>query len=233
MVRIAPLTDSLVNIARKELSALSDARKAREMAAYMKTDMPFFGVQKPEREKVLKVLKRECPPDSRTAYEQSIRSLWNEPERECKYLAIRYARAFPAHIVPASMPLYQRLIIEGAWWDFVDEVAIQIVGPLLLREPVRLEPMMTKWLQAKHLWLRRSAIVVRIKHKDQTNQARLFKACEQCLQENEFFIRKAIGWALREYAKARPEAVRRFLREHREELSTLSFREASKHLGDV
>lgn len=227
------MTDSLVDLARRELSAIADARKAREMAAYMKTDMPFFGVQKPERERILRTLKRECPPESRTAYEQSIRSLWNEPERECKYLAIRYARAFPEHIVPASMPLYQRLIVEGAWWDFVDEVAIQLVGPLLLREPDRLEPTMTKWLKAKDLWLRRSAIVVRLKHQDKTNQARLFEACASCLHEEEFFIRKAIGWALREYAKTRPEAVRRFLREHRDSLSTLSFREAAKHLGDV
>lgn len=232
-MRALPLKDAIVSVAREELSAVADARKAREMAAYMKTDMPFFGVQKPEREKILSVLKRECVPTSRKAYETSIRALWNESERECKYLAIRYARAFPEHIVPASMPLYQRLIVEGAWWDFVDEVAVQIVGPLLLREPDRLEPTMTKWLKSSDMWLRRSAIVVRLKHKDQTNQARLFEACERCLGENEFFIRKAIGWALREYAKTRPEAVRRFLREHRQALSALSFREASKHLGDV
>lgn len=227
------MANGLVKRARRELSAVADARKAREMAAYMKTDMPFFGVQKPEREKILKALKRECPPESRTEYERSVRALWEQPERECKYLAIRYARSFPEHIVPASMPLYRRLITEGAWWDFVDEVAIQIVGPLLLREPGRIEPMMTTWLRAKDMWLRRSAIVVRIKHKEATNQARLFEACAQCLPEKAFFIRKAIGWALREYAKTRPEAVRRFLREHRDAMSALSLREASKHLENI
>ena len=103
------------------------------MAAYMKTDMPFYGVGKPQRVVVFRSTVRPFPVASRAAYQQAVLALWSQPHREEKYLAIQLARHHDDYVTRASVPLYKRLIREGAWWDFVDEVSVHLVGRVLLR----------------------------------------------------------------------------------------------------
>ena len=220
----------LVRFVQTRFRALANPRKAGPMAAYMKTDMPFYGVQKPARVAVLREAKAKFPIETRSQYESAILALWKLPHREEKYAAIWIAQGFDEFIVPASLPLYRRLIVEGAWWDFVDDVAIRLVGRLTLDHRSKLAPIMDRWIDDKDMWLRRSAIISHIKHKKETDEEQLFDHCLRRAHEKEFFIRKAIGWALREYAYTAPEAVRKFVIEHRAKLSPLSFREASKHL---
>jgi 3-methyladenine DNA glycosylase AlkD len=129
------------------------------------------------------------------------------------------------------MPLYRRLIVEGAWWDFVDEVAVRLVGRVLRDHRRQLTATIRTWAADADMWIRRAAIISQVGHKDQTDPVLLFELCETCAHEREFFIRKAIGWALREYAKTAPDTVREFALAHRAELSGLSFREATKHLA--
>ena len=219
-----------VEFVAAELAALADAEKAAGMAAYMKTDMPFYGVQKRLRTPVFREMKRRYPIDDAPEYEAAVLALWGRPSREEKYLAIGIATGYREFITFDRVPLYRRLIVEGAWWDFVDDVAARCVGPVLLNEREAMAPVIDAWSEDPDMWIRRSAILAHLKHKADTDYEQLFRHCLALAPEREFFIRKAIGWSLREYAKTAPERVRDFALDHREELSGLSFREATKHL---
>lgn len=203
------------------------------MQAYLKTEMPFYGVQKPGRTRILRQLKKEYPPASREEYERLVVALWELPHREEKYLAQGVATAFKEYLVPDSLALYRRMITEGAWWDLVDEAATHMIRPLVINYPEEIWPEVDQWIHDDVMWLRRAAIICQVGAKDHTDSERLFSFCEARAHETEFFIRKAIGWALREYAKTDPEAVAEFVESHRSELSGLSFREATKHIGDL
>jgi 3-methyladenine DNA glycosylase AlkD len=213
-----------------ELERLADPAKAGPMAAYMKTDMPFLGVQATERRNLFRQVKRSFPIADRADYEAAVTELWSLPYREQKYMAIAVAGMAPAHITPASLPLYERLVREGAWWDFVDEIAQHLVGAVLAKHPRETWPVMDAWIDDAHMWIRRTAILCQNRHKQHTDTGRLFRYCLARASETEFFIRKAIGWALRQYSHTDPDAVQEFLREHRAELSPLSVREAAKAL---
>ena len=201
----------LVAFVQRELKDRADPRKAVTMAAYMKTSMPFYGVSTPAREEIYRELKKRFAIGSRKDYARAVLGLWKLPHREEKYLAIRVARTWRDFIVPESMPLYRRLIEEGAWWDFVDEVASHLVGTVLLHNRKEIAPMMDRWIEDADMWIRRTAIISQLTHKDKTDHLRLFRYSIAQAAEKEFFIRKAIGWALRQYAYSAPERVRDFI----------------------
>ncbi len=213
-----------------ELEARADPIAATAMAAYMKTDMPFYGVKTPDRRPILREVLRRYPVASKSAYRKAVLVLWNLPHREEKYLAIGVAGAYTDFITMDAVPLYRKLVIEGGWWDFVDGIAADLVGRVALQERADMAPVLDRWIDDPNLWIRRSAILAQLRHKDATDQARLFTYCLQRAHEREFFIRKAIGWALRQYARTEPEAVRRFVLANREVWSGLTYREATKHL---
>ena len=197
------------------------------MAAYMKTEMPFYGVSAAVRRAVARDAARRFTPVDRCDYARAVRALWTQPHREDKYVAIAYARAFEKHVVAASLPLYGRMIREGAWWDFVDEIAAHLVGGALAKEPERVWPVMDRWISDDDMWVRRAAILCQLTFRERADETRLFRYCAERAHEREFFIRKAIGWALRQHARVAPDAVRRFVISHH--LSPLSAREALKH----
>lgn len=215
------------------LAEQANPEKAEGMQAYMKTDMPFYGVQKPARTPILRDLVRLFPPGSREEYEALVEALWELPHREEKYLAQGVATAHRRFIVPASLPLYRRMIVEGAWWDLVDEVATHLIRPLVIGYPDDAWPEVDPWIDDVDLWLRRSAIICQVGAKEDTDVERLFRFCEVRMGEKDFFIRKAIGWALRDYARTDPRAVADFVLENKDRLSGLSYREATKHIGEL
>jgi 3-methyladenine DNA glycosylase AlkD len=227
------LVEDARRFATEALAAVAEPSKAKGMQAYMKTDMPFYGVQKSARVGILHDLVTAYPPSDRAEYEQLVLGLWRLPHREEKYLALGAARHFQQFVVPDSMPLYRRLIIEGAWWDLVDEVATHLIKDLVLGFPDEVWPVVDTWIDDDDMWLRRTAIICQVGAKDATDADRLFRFCSQRAFETEFFIRKAIGWALRQHARTDPEAVARFVTEHRARLSGLSYREATKHIGHL
>jgi 3-methyladenine DNA glycosylase AlkD len=222
--------DGLVAFVAQGLRDGADPAKAAPMAAYLKTDDPFYGAQKAVRVPVHRGAVRRFPAENRADYRQAVLALWKQPHREERYLAIDYACSFPKYITVSSIPLYRRMITEGAWWDFVDAIAIHLVGRILLNQRDTATARVRAWIDASDMWLRRSSIIGQIGHKEATDAALLFDACERRMHETEFFIRKAIGWALRDYAKTDASAVVAFVTKHRDELSGLSFREATKHL---
>jgi 3-methyladenine DNA glycosylase AlkD len=222
---------ALIEYVQAELRAQANPEKAEGMQAYMKTDMPFYGVQKSGRVKILGHLKKNFSPADRDEYEELVTALWELPHREEKYLAQGVATTHRRFIVPESLPLYRRFIVEGAWWDFVDEAATHMVRELVISYPEKTWPIVDTWIEDEDMWQRRAAIICQVGAKEHTDPDRLFGFCEARMHENEFFIRKAIGWALREYAKTDPEAVAGFVERNRHELSGLSYREATKHIG--
>lgn len=222
---------ALVSFVTSKLKALADPVKAAPMAAYMKTDMPFYGVTSPLRRPIAQELKQRFLPALNEEYRDQVLALWSLPHREEKYLALDVASTHRQYITYDNVDLYERLVREGAWWDFVDEVAAHLVGKVVLIDRERMRPVLEEWVEDTDMWIRRTAILCQTRHKDATDVAMLFDFCLRRSHEQEFFIRKAIGWALREYAKVEPAAVRTFLADNGDRLSPLSRREAAKHLG--
>ena len=222
--------EALVRFVQTELAKRADTNKAAPMAAYMRTAMPFYGVASPRRREVAKEMRARFEPTSNEEYRQQVLTLWSLPHREEKYLALDLAVDNRKFITLDNLDLYERLIREGQWWDLVDEVAARLVGKVWLERRQQVTPVMSGWIDDPDLWIRRTALIGQLGHKQQTDASLLFDFCSRRAHETDFFIRKAIGWALRQYAKTDPDAVRGFLTAHGEKLSGLSRREAAKHL---
>lgn len=220
----------IVTDARTALAALADAEAAAAMAAYMKTTQPFFGVKRPQRVPIERQLVTTYAPSSHREYERAVLALWEQPEREMQYTALAVARKWKTFVTSSSLPLYLRLVREGAWWDLVDELAAHLVGRVWQHERDVVGPLADTWIDDDDLWIRRTALIGQLRHKHDTDAERLFDYCRRRSDEREFFIRKAIGWALREYSYVAPDDVIAFLEAHRARLSGLSLREAAKGL---
>eukprot|EP00797_Seminavis_robusta_P031567 Sro68_g038000.2 (208) ;mRNA; f:36700-37323 len=200
--------------------------------------MPMYGIQKPDRATVEKQMhahiKLQTPPVvDRAFYQSCIETLWALPHREEKYLAIDFALHYKDQISWDNLPVYTSLILhdEFMWWDFVDPIAVNLIGKVALLEQAKIEPLLRQWIDdEQHMWLRRTALLAQLKHKKQTKEDLLFEFCRKRMHEKEFFIRKAIGWVLREYGKTSPESVVQFLQQEKANLSGLSYREGSRIL---
>lgn len=213
------------------LEELRDPEVAVGMAAYLKTDMPCYGVKKPLRTDLIREMKKRFVPADEKAYQDGVLALWSLPHREEKYLALDFARAFKKHHTPAALPLYERMIREGQWWDLVDDIASNLVGMVHLKYREDVTPLMRAWNADEDMWIRRTSILSQLKHKEKTDEFLLFRNCEYRAHEKEFFIRKAIGWALRAYSYVNPKAVKHFVKQTQREMSGLSVREATKQLA--
>lgn len=220
----------LIKTVQSHFKRLADPQKAVEMAAYMKTDMPFYGIQKPDRLPVYREIRKQFRPNDAKQYKKYVTALWNLPHREEKYAALEFARFFPEFVTSHSMPMYEELIRSGAWWDFVDVIAIDLVGTVLLNERGTTRDTIEEWIEDDDMWIRRTAIISHNHHKTNTDWRQLSKHCLLRSSEKEFFIRKAIGWALREYSYTDPKKVKDFLLKNESKLSPLSFKEGAKQL---
>ena len=210
------------------LRAAGDPVRAHGAQAYMKTRDPFFGVGAVPLRATLKGLFGIHRPATQADYLLQVAALWAIPEREGKYAAVEWARQFGPFITLDALPLYERMIREGQWWDTVDAIAAHLVGRLLLTDRGVMKPRMEAWSRDPDLWIRRASLLAHLKHKASTDHAQLFAQCLRLAPEKDFFIRKAIGWALREYSKTAPEQVQAFLAAHPGRFSGLSVREALK-----
>lgn len=224
---------SLVSAVRNGLAGLADPAKAPAMQAYMKSGMPYRGVRKPARAALLKRVIVEHPLPDRVSFSSAVLTLWREAEfREERYAAVDISggRTYGHWQDSGLLDLYEEMIVTGAWWDYVDEVAIRRVGPILRAEPETVTPLMLTWAYDDDKWRRRTSVICQVGSKAGTDTDLLTRAIEANINDKDFFLRKGIGWALREYAKTEPDWVRAFVTAHAA-LSNLSRREALKHLG--
>ena len=207
--------------------AAADPVRAVAMRAYMRDQFPFLGVPAPQQtvlaRTVLAGLGRPSEEDLRVV----ATSCWALAEREFQYFACSYLRRYQAVCSPSFLSVVRQLLVEKSWWDTIDTLAAHVVGPLVLRSP-ELVSTMDSWLSGDNMWLTRTAILHQLAYKGRTDADRLFRYCAARADHPDFFIRKAIGWALREYAKTSPSAVTAFVAVT--PLSSLSRREALKNL---
>ncbi|WP_425572321.1 DNA alkylation repair protein [Pseudonocardia eucalypti] len=224
---------ALVGAAREGLRRLADPTAAPQMQRYMRSEMPFLGVPTPPRRTLLRELVADHPVGSPDALDRAVRTLWDEATyREERYVALALTghRRYARWLVPPWLPLYQHWIVAGAWWDYVDEIASRRIGPLLREHPATVEPVIRGWVAGDDIWLRRTAIICQLLSKERTDLALLADSIEAAIDEPEFFLRKGIGWALRQHARIDPDWVRAFVAAH-PRLSPLSRREALKHIA--
>ena len=222
--------DALAAFVATELRARASPADAAKMQAYLKTTMPFFGVKRPARQPVVKAAKTRFAPTTPAEYRAGVLALWALPHREEKYTALDWALAHKRLRTTGQLDLYERLVREGGWWDLVDPVATDLIGRLHLAHRDKVQPVIERWIDDDDVWIRRTAILSQLKHKQETDAALLFAHCRARAHESEFFIRKAIGWALREYSKTDPDAVRAFIDANEDALSGLSKREGRRRL---
>ena len=204
----------------------ANPERAVPMQAYMKHRFAYFGIGKPE-------LARLCRPFFKDAAKQPVdwdfvRRCWDDPHRELQYTALEYLKKMQQRLTPQDIPRLQTLITEKSWWDSAD-VLDRIVGDIALRHP-EVNTVLLAWSTDDNIWLRRVAIDHQLLRKQRTDTALLEKIICNNLGQKEFFINKAIGWALRDYSKTNPEWVQGFINRHRHKMAKLSLREASKYL---
>lgn len=225
----ANASSDLLLLLRSRLQRAGDPVKAASMQAYMKSTLPCHGVPMTAMRGICKELFASLHFESAAQWRASVLSLWRQAQfREERYAAIelvesRLARAFEDL---DALPMYEEMIVTGAWWDYVDVLATHRLSALLKKQPATVAQLMRKWSRSDDLWKRRSAILCQIPLKNQTDEKLLADCIAQAMDSREFFLRKAIGWALRQYADTSPQWVIDYVQAHAAKLSPLSKREA-------
>jgi 3-methyladenine DNA glycosylase AlkD len=227
------MTHPLIQTIRTALAESADPVKAPQMQAYMKSAMPYRGVSAPVLRRLCRQTFAAHPLDSAGEWQRVVLTLWREASfREERYAAVLLteSKRYRDFLTFASVPMFEEMIVTGAWWDFVDTIAGHSLGAILRADPRRMKPLMRRWSKDKDMWKRRSAILCQLGFKRETDLKLLYDCIEPNLPHKDFFIRKAIGWALRQYAWTDPKEVRRYVKANKDRLSGLSVREAMKNI---
>lgn len=217
-----------------EIKATFEANRNSEQAVwmekYMKGRFLYLGIKAPQRNLISAPFYSKVKSYDREALINLVEDLWGCPEREYQYLAVELLKKNVKKLVETDFEFIRKLIEAKSWWDTVDLIASNILGTHLLRFPI-LKLRMDDWIGDGNMWIRRSAIIYQLKYKQHTDEDKLFGYCLMCAEEKEFFIRKAIGWSLRQHAKLFPENVRQFVNANENVLSNLSRKEALRSVS--
>ena len=219
---------------RDGLAAVADPTLAPAMQAYMKSDMPYLGVPTPARRAVCNDVFAGLSFANTAEWQVQVLAIWRGAEfREERYCAIALCdiRAVRGFRRMDALPMFEEMIVTGAWWDYVDSIAGRELLAVLRAEPQAMKAAMLDWAVCDNMWKRRSAILCQLNARAETDLDFLYAAIAPSLDSKEFFLRKAIGWALRQYARIDPDEVLRYVARHQDRLSGLSQREALKHIG--
>ena len=227
------MTHPLVQTIRRDLELAADPSKAPQMQAYMKSAMPYRGVSSPLLRRLCREAFTAHPIAGADEWKRVVLELWRKAAfREERYAAVMLteSRLYREFLTFASVPMFEEMIVTGAWWDVVDAIASHSLGAILRAEPRRMTALMRRWAKDQDMWKRRSAILCQLGFKRETDLTLLYDCIEPNLTHQDFFIRKAIGWSLRQYAWTDPKEVRRYVKANRDRLSPLSVREALKNI---
>lgn len=201
---------------------------ALKQSAYMRNQFSFLGISKPELAFLEKAIVKKYLLLDEHQLVAIIHELWQLEEREFHYTALNLAQRYKKLFSPGSFNTFEYLIRTKSWWDTVDTLAIHTIGNLVSTH-YSLINIMDNWIQDPCLWIQRSALIFQVRWKLRTDEERLFRYCEYSASDNDFFIRKAIGWALREYSKTNSTAVKEFITKNKHILHSLSIREGLKY----
>jgi 3-methyladenine DNA glycosylase AlkD len=222
---------TIVKEVRLALAEAADPSRAAAMQTYMKSTMPFLGVSAVPRRAALRRVFAEHRLETAPEWRKAVLAIWREAEfREERYAAIELTahRFYRPWQTLYTVPMYEEMIVTGAWWDLVDEIAVHRIGTLLRLFPETMRSLMVEWAHDADLWKRRTAILSQNSFKERTDLGLLYACIAPSLSDTDFFARKAIGWALREYAKINPDEVVRYV--NHQGISGLSRREALKNV---
>ena len=219
-----PLTTKII----KTFNIHLDDELAIGMKAYMKGHFDYLGIKSPVRTEILKPFLPELKELETKEWMTVVDQLWNQKFREFHYAAMVFTHKKIKELQPEHLPFLEKMITEKSWWDSVDMVASNLIGAYFKMYPEKISGAVSRWTKTDNFWLHRTCIIFQLKYGDSTDQKLLFELCTKYAKEKEFFIRKAIGWALRQYSKFNPKAVEAFIQ--KQKLSPLSIREASKYL---
>lgn len=213
---------------QSQLGAHAHPAQAVFMKRYMRDQFEYLGIKGPELASILREHQRlrGLPPIS--DLDAILRDLWALPQREYQYAAIDLLARFETQLPAGFIRTVQYLLVTKSWWDTVDTIATHTVGIHFRRYPSTRDRTLARWRTSRNIWLRRSAILFRLHYKTDTDFVLLTEIICENLGSQEFFINKAIGWALRQYTRVDPQAVRRFVAQT--PLHPLSAREALKWL---
>lgn len=232
---MSELRDELID----RLVAAGDHERTPSQQAYMKSTMPFHGVRVPDVRKITAQVATRHPFEDRADWEAAVLDIWRRAtHREQRYAAtdLAFHRPYRPWLDGAALPMIEEMIVTGAWWDHVDALAGQHMGLMLAQDRDVVRPIMWDWAvdpmdREGAMWRRRTSILSQLRFKETTDRELLYHAIEASMDSAEFFLRKAIGWSLREYAKTDADEVRDYIDRHEDRLSGLSRREARKHIG--
>lgn len=202
---------------------------AVQMEAYMRNQFSFLGIKAPIRKELSKPFLLKLNRPSIDVLNHVIINLWENPYREFQFCAMELTSKYNKELDPNFFTLFEYMITTKSWWDTVDFIASNLVGHLVKQYPTQGTKQINKWRKSENIWLIRTCILFQLKYKTDTDEQLLFSIIEENHTHPDFFIRKAIGWALRQYAKFNPTQVLKFVNEHA--LSGLSKREALKHFN--
>ena len=225
------MTGSLRDDLIARLTAAGDRERAEGQQRYMKSDLPFHGVRVPEVRRLARAVVRDHPIPDSGSWQEAVLRIWRSAtHREQRYGAIELAYAPPYRrwLRPACLAMVEEMIVTGAWWDYVDQLAGKHMGHMLASYPAEIRPVLLSWAGDNDIWRRRTAILAQLRFKAETDTGLLFSAIEASIDHKEIFLRKAIGWALREYSKTAPQVVANYVASNHRRLSALSRREAMK-----
>lgn len=223
-----PLARTVLDRLLAIYGSAADPAAAGPMRAYMRDAFPFLGLPSAKRRELAKRIVAGLPRPTEADLRGIALACWELPEREYQYFAIDLLVAHPSACGPTFLTTAELLITTRAWWDTVDALATRVVGTIVSRHPAAVATM-DRWIVDGDLWLARTAILHQLHYKRATDTERLFRYCTLQAEHPDFFVRKAIGWALRHYARTDADAVRDFVNQN-PQLSSLSVREATKHL---
>lgn len=216
---------------KSQFSQNYDIENAFYMKKYMKNRFEFYGIKSPLRKELSKpFLKKENLPNI-TEINSIIKELWREPQRELQYFAMDLLSKYSKQLKDEDYTIFEYMIINKSWWDTVDYISAVLVGNHFKIYCALGRTIPSKWILSNNMWLNRSAILFQLKYKQNTDENILFNFILKHSNSKEFFLRKAIGWALREYSKTKPQAVIEFVQKNESKLSGLSKREALKRIN--
>lgn len=198
------------------------------MKHYMRDQFEYLGIKTPQRRKILQEFIKTRGLPKHSAIDEYIKYLWARKHREYAYTAIEIMRRMIEQMDSNDMDIAEYMIINRSWWDTVDSIASGIIGTILLKDRRLMKHKAEEYNKSSNMWLRRTSIIFQLSYKEKTDTKILIRNIKNCSHEKEFFIQKAIGWSLRQYARIDPKMVKSFVNSY--ELSALSRREAIKHI---
>jgi len=222
----------LITALKQELKSCANPDLARQMRAYMKSSMQLYGIKAEQLRQICKTVFRQYPLQDFFSWHDTVLALWQgagfREERHCAIELCEWRNYRPFQTLDA-LPLYEEMIVTGAWWDLVDPIAAHRISYLLSRYPGQMKRVLKDWSHSDDIWKRRTAILSQLRFKDKTDLDLLYRCIEPSLGSEEFFLKKAIGWALRDYAWHDMREIVRYVNANKSRLSTLSQREALKN----